>query len=106
MRTINIKKVSSNTLKKASKISFGVFCLTFMVQFYICNRFAVKNDALKKSLKKSVALKKEIAQLEYENSLLSSLDSLESRAEKLGFVSMEGDLLTVAPVTVASLVNR
>jgi hypothetical protein len=73
------------------------------VQFYLSNRFAVKNSALKGNIERSRELKKELARLEYRNSLLSSLPTIEEKATNLGFVEMDQQLLTIGPVTVASL---
>ena len=106
MININLKKIDKGYLKKALYASIALFCVSFAVQFYLCNRFAVKNDSLKGALEQRKSLEKEIAQLRYENSLLTSLDYVEGEAKEMGFVEMDQNLLTVGPVTVASLVNH
>ena len=93
MININLKKIDKGYLKKALYASIALFCVSFAVQFYLCNRFAVKNDSLKGALAQRKSLEKEIAQLRYE-------------AKEMGFVEMDQNLLTVGPVTVASLVNH
>jgi len=98
-------KMSKNTriIKMAFKLSLGIFCLSFMTQFYLSNRCAVKNNNLKDYLTEISLLEKEISQLEYRNFQVSSLERVESEARELGFVEMISNLRVIGPVTVASL---
>lgn len=106
MNKFRLKKTEKNLFKILFKVSLVVFCVCLGLQFYFSNKYAVKNDSLQAAIEEQAVLKKELAHLKYEDSLLSSLEYVESEAEELGFVGMEQNLLTVGPVTVASLSNR
>jgi len=90
-------------IRTAFKVSLAIFCLSFVAQFYLSNRYAGKSSSLKDRLAEISVLKKEIVQLEYRNLQLSSLRRVEQEALKLGFVGMVDDLMIIGPVTVATL---
>lgn len=99
-----MKKVMTKvTLKFLCKSAFCLFSFSFLAQFYICNRYAVKNDDLQVALEKRAELKKEIARLEYMDSKLSSLERVETEAMKLGFAKIDHSLLTLGSAPMASL---
>jgi len=89
-------------IRTAFKISLGIFCLSFVAQFYLSNRYTVKNTSLKDRLTEISVLKKEVVQLEYRNLQLSSLGRIEREAHELGFAGMIDDLMIIGPVTVAT----
>lgn len=90
-------------IRTAFKISLGIFCLSFVAQFYLSNRYTVKNTSLKDHLTEISVLKKEVVQLEYRNLQLSSLGRVEREACELGFAGMTDDLMIIGPVTVATV---
>ena len=90
-------------IRTAFKISLGIFCLSFVMQFYLSNRYAVKSTNLKDYLAEVSVLKKEVAQLEYQSLQLCSLGRIEQEARGLGFVGTVDALMTIGPVTVATL---
>lgn len=106
MFRLNLKKPIKDfkiNIESAAGVTFGIFVLTFLAQFYICNRYAVKNDDLRDCLQRKSQLQKELAKLEYTNSLLSSLERVETEAAAAGLVPLEGSLSTIEPAPMASL---
>ncbi|MBD3366195.1 hypothetical protein GF360_02500 [candidate division WWE3 bacterium] len=106
---INRNILSADFLKKICKISAAIFIGCFIVQFYLSNRYAVKNASLQGCLSQSASLEKDLARLKYRASLLSSLEHIEKKAKEQGFTEMDQNLLTIGPTTVASaasLTNR
>ena len=106
MKTLNFKDVNIKTLRKFFRVSVVTFCVCFIVQLYLSNRYAIKNDVLQNCLVDRSFLNKELAKLSYKDSLLSSLDRIESEAIQLGFVKMDQNLLVIGPVAVASLTSH
>ena len=90
-------------IRTAFKVSLMVFCLSFVTQFYLSNRYAVKSSSLEEGVSYVSLLKKEVAQLEYQNLHLSSLCRVEQEAREMGFVGMVDDIMIIGPVTVATL---
>jgi len=103
METRSEKKATQTVSKKLFRMSLAIFVLSFMLQLCISNRFAAKNGDLQASLNEKAQLEKDISQLEYENSLLSSLDRIEVEASQLGYVNMTSKLRVIGPLMFASL---
>jgi hypothetical protein len=102
IKTIRADK-KTKIFKGLFRLSLFLFVFSFLSQYFLCNKNALKNGALQETLVEKENLQKEIASLEYADSRLSSLYSIEQRAADLGFVPMSDSLLTVGPVVVASL---
>ncbi|HOM77744.1 MAG TPA: hypothetical protein PLT50_00860 [bacterium] len=93
----------STTPKKFLKVSLALFIFSFLLQLFVSSKYAVKNVDLQALSKEKNKISKEVAQLEYENSLLSSLERVETEALSLGFISMNSRVLTISPPKLASL---
>ncbi|GIW69975.1 MAG: hypothetical protein KatS3mg101_0722 [Patescibacteria group bacterium] len=91
-----------NKQEKIRKICNLVFVLCcFMLvgstvaRIYFYNDLAVKNRDLKGVFDRQAELQEEIALLKYEDSMLSSIEYIESEAVKLGFVPLQERLISL-----------
>jgi hypothetical protein len=98
-----IQPAEKSKIKSVFKASLFLFVISFLLQLFVSNRFAVKNGDLQSFISQKTQLEKDLAQLEYENSLLSSLERVEQEASKIGYIAMSAELRTIGPVMVASL---
>lgn len=71
------------------------FIASLGYRIHSAGKLAVKNEALKEYTERKIALEKEIALLEYENSKYSSLKHLETSASALGFIRASEPLVAV-----------
>ncbi len=85
------------------KATLALFILSFLFQLVVSSKFAVKNGDLKAALATKTALTKEISQLEYEDSLLSSLERVETTALDLGYIAMSSKVKIIESPKLASL---
>jgi len=83
--------------------SLALFVLSFLFQLVVSSKFAVKNGDLNDLMSTKTTLKKEISQLEYEDSLLSSLERIETDALALGYVAMSSKAKTIESPRLAVL---
>ena len=104
MRKITtIRLTEKSKAKTVFKISLLVFVASFLLQLFISSRFAVKNGDLQSYISQKTQLEKDLSHLEYENSLLTSLEQVEHKANELGYIAMSSELKTIGPIMVASL---
>ena len=99
-------KKRQKLIKALFTFSICVFAISAVSKIYLCSSLAVKNATLKECFHKKKALTKEISDLTFEDSSLSSIKNVEQKAYDLGFIKMETRLQaldTTAPVQVASL---
>jgi len=66
-----------------------------VARIYFYNDLAVKNRDLKGVFDRQAELQEEIALLKYEDSMLSSIEYIESEAVKLGFVPLQERLISL-----------
>lgn len=98
-----IRETERSKSKVIFKASLSLFVLSFLLQLSISSSFAAKNGDLQTSLSEKTQLEKELAQLEYEDSLISSLERVENEAAKLGYIAISSKPLVIGPIMVASL---
>ena len=67
------------------KVSLIAFFVSILSQLYFSNSLAIKTSDLSNLHDIKVELQKEVARLEFEDSVLSSIVSVEKRAKDLGF---------------------
>lgn len=84
-------------------ISFVCMIVSIFGQVILTNQLAVKGIQLSHLEAKKTQIEKEIAVIEYEDSTLSSMKLVESKAKELGFVKYTEALLAVKAPTSASL---
>jgi|GEM_PF-4062427 len=91
--------------KKINIVAFGIFLVSLFAQMYISNATALRGKDFQQLHEQKSQLERELAKLEYEDSLLSSLENIEGRARQLGFVDMTEPLLSVSSPSLAALAN-
>ncbi len=99
-------KNRTKTLRICKTLSFFsmiIFVGSLFFQMYIANSTALKGKDFMELYDKKQVLEKEIAYLEFEDSNLSSLSNIETKAEKLGFVEMTEPLLPIKSPALAVL---
>lgn len=87
------------------KVSILIFVVALSTQIFLSNSFAAKTTDLKDLHLRRGELQKQVSRLEYEDSILSSMSSVESRATELGFLKNNELLASVniqLPVVLAS----
>ncbi len=85
--------------------SVGFFVLSLTLQVLLSNFIAFKSSQLTEQYAKKTALEKEIASMEYQDSVLSSLNNVEARAVSLGFTPFGQNVIALnisLPNTLAS----
>ena len=102
-----MKKVG---LDKLIKIGFIASIFMFVVgvgfKLYLCSSLAVKNSELEQAFVKKQQLDKDMLELGFEDSHLSSISLVEAKAKSMGFVEMTDRLISInpnAPIKVAAL---
>ncbi len=103
----NFKNESAglNLSKILFKISLVSLILSVFAQVYFTNNVAIRSGELTDLKTKRETLKKEIAALEYEDSLLSSLSYLEQKSSEMGFVKMTENVLAIKSSSTAAAVS-
>ncbi|OGC57359.1 hypothetical protein A2976_02545 [candidate division WWE3 bacterium RIFCSPLOWO2_01_FULL_41_9] len=96
---------SDDILKLGFKLSVVALVLSILSQMFFANKLAVKSSELTELNDRKVVLEKDLAKLEFDNSVLSSLMNIEQRALQLGFVPMTGTILAIRPAPTVSAVN-
>lgn len=83
---------------------FSVFALfvSFFMQLYISNVYAVKGSEMVEFQNKQSNLEMEVSRLHLEVSEVSSLAKIEKRAEKLGFVEMNIPVKAISSVSAVA----
>lgn len=77
--------------------------VSLLCQVLITNNLALKSNELNELSAKKQDLEKQIAVLEFEDSSLSSLSGIETKAKKLGFVKMIDGIIAIKnPSTAAA----
>ena len=82
---------------------------SILFRVYCSNILAIKNTELRNFSLKKIDLEKEVSKLDYIDSGLSSLSSLEEKARTLGFVDQTDSLVSLnpdSPTSVAALSDR
>ncbi len=107
MKNIKFKSRISSESKypKVFVFSLGFFILSLTLQVIFSNFIAVKSSQLTEQYAKKTALEKEIAAMEYQDSVLSSLSNVEERALALGFSTFNQNVIALnisLPNTLAS----
>jgi cell division protein FtsB len=98
---INVKKI--DFLKLSFKLSALSLFISLFAQIYISNSVAIKSDELMRYQEQKNELERKISKLEYEDSQLSSLAYLETRAKELGFVKFSDNVLAIKDPSTASI---
>ena len=92
--------------KTACLLSFCTFISSLIIQLHISNSTALKGKDFQELYNKKETLEKEIAYLKFEDSNLSSLAYIETRAGELGFVLLEVPLASISSPALAALNTR
>ena len=102
---LNARFKQFNIYNLLLKTSFLVFIFSIFGQMFFANKLAVKSSELAELNERKLVLEKEVAKLEFENSVLSSLNNVETRAKQLGFVYISGSVIAIKPAPTVSAVN-
>jgi len=96
---LNIK--SQNPYKIILSLSFATLILSLFAQMYLTNKLAVKGSELTDLENQKQELQRSISKLEFDNSVLSSLSNVETRAVALGFVKQSNGILAIKDPSTA-----
>lgn len=100
-KTVNIKDI--DFAKLTFKFSAALLFTSIFAQVYISNSVAIKSEDLVELQKQKKEIEKQISKLEYEDSQLSSLSYLETKAKELGFVKFTENVLAIKDPSTASI---
>ncbi len=90
-----MKTKSEKIFKFMFLLSIIVFVCSFGAKFYLCSNLTIKNSQFDEVSYKKKMLEEEISRIEAENSFLSSINHVESRAKDLGFVQMKSNVISL-----------
>lgn len=99
----SMKKGKSLAIQKFFKLSLAILVLSSLTQLVVCCTFTVKGEDYQALLTQKSKLEKDILSLEYENSLLSSLERVEKEATKMGYSPLKTHPLMIETPKLASL---
>lgn len=99
----SMKRGTSLIIQRFFKLSLVVLVLSILTQLVVCCAFTVKGEDYQALLAQKSRLQKEILSLEYENSLLSSLERVEKEATKMGYSPLKTHPLVIETPKLASL---
>ncbi len=88
------------------KVSAAAFLISLFSQMYLTNKLAIRSSELSELSSRKEQLEKEIAALNYENSLVSSLSYIESKALSDGFVEQIDSVLVIRDASTAVLLPQ
>ena len=97
---------TTNIFKYVFVASIVAFFASLFVQLQTSNKTALKGKDFLILHDRKVSLEKEIAYLRYQDSTHSSLESIEERAKKMGFVKMSEPLVKLPTPSLASLYTQ
>lgn len=103
MKLPKTKKI--DIYKLLFRISFASLLVSLFSQMYITNKLAVRSSELVELNNRKEQLEKELASLEYENSVLSSLSNIETKALSAGFIKQTDSVLAIKDPSTAVLLQ-
>lgn len=100
----NFKQNECKTVYKVLfSVSLCLFIASIGLRIYCSSNMAVRNNELKALYDKKLELEKEITNLTYIDSNLSSLKYVEKNAFDLGFIKMDSNLKALDPYASTSV---
>lgn len=102
-----MKRINNNNqiYKYLCILSLGIFVITLGLNLYVSNRATIKGKDLQSLYLEKTQIEKDISFLEYEDSNLSSLVAIQTRATTLGFEELKEPLATISSAPLASLTS-
>ncbi len=98
--------MNNRDLKNLLKLSIGCFLLSFTVQVFVSNIFAVRNITYQTDLARLSDLNRVISRLRYDDLVLSSLLRVEQEALALGYVPLASSPRIITSPRLASVQVR
>lgn len=102
-----IKYKIDKIFKTLFVLSTVFFVSTLVYKFYQCSSVTIKNEELEQAFSIKKDIEEDISRLKAVNSSLSSISYIEKKSAELGFIEMNGKLISLdldSPTQVA-LIN-
>lgn len=83
-----------------------LFTLSIGMRIYLTNKLAIRGKELKELSLSKETLEKEISELSFEISSVSSISYIDTKARTKGFIDYNQQIAMISPAPVAVLIHR